>query len=126
MTASSCLAYTEFMKSLTRLVAIMLIAWLPVFGYPATSWACPAMSSTSAVRVQHHYKGTACETRDSKEHTAASGTACHAGLPCAMPFVASLPLTFISLATPSPYASVNRVLISQYAPEPPQRPPKVS
>ncbi len=66
-------------------------------------------------------------TNGVKTHTSGTSTACRAamgGLSCGIPFVASVPLTLMSVTTPSPYTPVNHVLITQYAPEPLQRPPQ--
>ncbi len=115
------------MKFLSRLIAVVLIAWLPILGYPATGWVCPDMSPATTVQRQHECRGPSCMTNDMKMHASNAGTACRAamgGLSCGIPFVASAPLTLMSVTTPSPYAPVNHVLISQYAPEPLQRPPQ--
>ncbi|EKS9800580.1 MULTISPECIES: hypothetical protein [Burkholderia] len=118
------------MKFLSRLVAIVLIAWLPILGYPATGSACPAMFPVSDIQARHACNAQPCKmVHDTKTHIADASAACRTtmgGLSCGIVFMASVPLTFQPVAAPSPYAPRNSVLITQYAPEPLQRPPRAA
>jgi hypothetical protein len=119
------------MKFLTKLIACLLIAWLPILGYSAQASLCSERSTV--VSPVHESQISVTGMSNHTGATAASHlrtqTACHSGMgsfSCGMPCT-PVPSHHISLAITSSlptYRSVNRVLIVQFVPEPPQRPPQ--
>ncbi|MFM0367656.1 hypothetical protein, partial [Paraburkholderia sediminicola] len=113
--------YTEMMKFWTKLVACLLIAWLPLLGYPAQVAFCPEISSStmqSQMKAPHTPGMVAC-AQDARAHVTGSQPACHgslSGLACGM---AAIPTTHkTAVVTSSPvYRAIHLILIPQFIPE---------
>lgn len=117
------------MKFPSRRLAIVLIAWLPILGYPATGWTCPDTTPMTGPQAQDTRRAMSCVMHDTNTHNADAGAVFRTamgGLSCGTAFIASMPLTLQLVTVPSPYAPVSRVLATQYAPQPLQRPPQAS
>jgi hypothetical protein len=120
--------YTEMMKFWVKLVACLLIAWLPLLGYPAQVALCPEMSSStmqSQMKAPHTPGMVAC-AQDASAHVTGSQPACHgslSGLACGM---AVIPTTYkTAVVTSSPvYRATHLILIPQFIPELPAPPPR--
>jgi hypothetical protein len=116
------------MKFWVKLVACLLIAWLPFLGYPAQVALCPEMSSStmqSQMKAPHTPGMVAC-AQDARAHVTGSQPACHgslSGVGCGM---AAIPTThMMAVVTSSPvYRATNLILIPQFIPELPAPPPR--
>ncbi len=120
--------YTEMMKFWAKLVACLLISWLPLLGYPAQVAFCPEMSSSTMQSQMKapHTSGMASCVQDTRAHVMGSQPACHgslSGLACGM---AVIPTTYnTAVVTSSPvYRATNLVLMPQFIPELPAPPPR--
>ncbi|WP_277050008.1 hypothetical protein [Caballeronia mineralivorans] len=118
------------MKLLTKLIACFLIAWLPILGYPAQASLCSAMAP--AVSPSHESQMSMTDMGDHADRTKApvvktqAGGHCSMGShSCSMPWVLvpSLHVTVAITSLPV-YRPMSHVLIAQFIPEPPQRPPQ--
>jgi hypothetical protein len=120
----------KIMKFLTKLIACFLIAWLPILGYPAQASLCSEMAP--AVSPSHESPMSMTDMGDHADRTKApvvktqAGGHCSMGShSCSMPWVlvSSLHVTVAITSLPV-YRPMSRVLIAQFVPEPPQRPPQ--
>lgn len=116
------------MKFWAKLVACLLIAWLPLLGYPAQVAFCPEMSSSTMQSQMKapHTSGMASCAQVTRAHVTGSQPACHgslSGLACGM---AVIPTTYkTAVVTSSPvYRATNLILMPQFIPELPAPPPR--
>jgi hypothetical protein len=117
------------MKLWVKLVACLLIAWLPLLGYPAQTTLCPQMESMRSterqMRTVHMSEVTACGQAAS-HHSVNTNVTCHGsfgGLSCGMP---AIPVTHtVIVVPPAPvYRAVARAFAEQFIPELPAPPPR--
>ncbi|EKS72752.1 hypothetical protein [Caballeronia sp. Lep1P3] len=118
------------MRRIVKLVLSFLIAWLPLSGFAAPALLCPHHASPVVTSQLASHQGT---TPMVDMHAAAAGAAqhhqptcqsCAGALSCvmfALPAATSVPVPAIASTT---YAHHNTLLISQFIPELPQRPPQ--
>jgi hypothetical protein len=121
----------KIMEFLTKLIACFLIAGLPILGYPAQASLCSAMAP--AVSPSHESQMSMTDMGDHADRTKApvvktqAGGHCSIGShSCSMPWVL-VPSLHVAVAITSlpVYRPMSHVLIAQFIPEPPQRPPQV-
>jgi hypothetical protein len=120
----------QVMKSLAKLIACCLIAGLPILGYPAQASLCSEMSMavSPSSESQISMSGMGDRTDGTKTPTVKMQMACQGGmgnLSCGMAYVPVPAYQVTAAITPLPvYRSVSHILIAQFVPEPPQRPPQ--
>jgi hypothetical protein len=120
--------YTETMKFWAKLLACLLIAWLPLLGYPAQVTFCPEMSSStmqSQMKAPHTPGMVAC-AQDTRAHVTGSQPTCHgsmSGLACGMAFIPTTHKTAVVTSSSVLWAT-NLILIPQFIPELPAPPPR--
>lgn len=119
--------YTEMMKFWAKLVACLLIAWLPLLGYPAQVALCPEMSSTMQSQMKTlHTPGMVACAQDVRAHVMGSQPTCHgslSGLACGMAVIPTTHKTAVVISSPV-YRATNLILIPQFIPELPAPPPR--
>ncbi|MBB5428310.1 hypothetical protein HDG40_006497 [Paraburkholderia sp. JPY158] len=117
------------MKFWVKLVACLLIAWLPLLGYPAQLPLCPQTESMSSAQPQMHAPlvsdMTACgqlpNHRAVNAHVPCQGSI--SGIVCGMP---AIPMTYTVMVVPSApvYRAVVHPFAEQFIPELPAPPPR--
>jgi hypothetical protein len=115
------------MKFWVKLVACLLIAWLPLLGYPAQVALCPEMSSsTMQSQMKAHTPGMASCAQDTRAHVMGSHPACHGGLSglgCGMAVIPTTHKTAVVTSSPV-YRATHLILMPQFIPELPAPPPR--
>lgn len=112
-----------------KLIACLLIAWLPLLGYPAQVTLCPEIASTSNshqhANVMHPVDNAGC-MQNSDHHSANVQPACHSGMGGTVCGMAAIPVMHAVMVAPSSpvYRAIAQSFAEQFIPELPAPPPR--